>query len=81
MRDPERAKSIKTIERRIKPLVKTLNQRGIRTIGSCQGHFGYDEPKEVTEKSYLELVISREKFSEIQEIILGSFGRERKNWF
>ena len=80
MKDPERSRRIKTIERRIKPLVQLLNQKGIKTIGSCQGHFGYDEPKVVTERAYVEFISSKAEFLKIQEIILGSLGRRRKSW-
>ena len=80
MRDPERTKRIRTIERRIKPLVQILNRRGIKTIGSCQGHFGYDEPKVVTEQAYVEFISSKDEFFKLQELISRNLGRRRKSW-
>ena len=80
MKDPERSKRIKTIERRIKPLIQALKQKGIETGGSCQGHFGYDEPREVTEKAYVEFICPEEVFLRIKLIILNGLGRRRKLW-
>lgn len=70
MRDPERYESNNQVERRIAPLVEALNEcEYTRTFGSCQGHFGFEEPELFNKKAYVEFRMPRDKFREIERII------------
>jgi hypothetical protein len=77
-KDPERCKCSNEIEKRIDPLVKALNKIGsTRTFGSCQGHFGFQEPKPFNGRAYVEFRMPRDKFRELKRAVYESINDDR----
>jgi len=73
LRDPERYEFNNKVEGRIASLVEALNEcEYTRTFGSCQGHFGFEEPEPFNKKAYVEFRMPRDKFREMEQIIYQS---------
>ncbi|MDH5695966.1 MAG: hypothetical protein OEZ00_05105 [Dehalococcoidia bacterium] len=83
MKDPERCQHNQEIENRISPLVEAFNKcTNTRTFSSCQGHFGFEEPKPVSGKSYVEFRMPQDKFRELEQATYNSINGGRCSiWF
>ena len=78
MRDPERCEYSDEIEKGVRPLVEALNRcRNTRTFGSCQGHFGVQEPELLNSKCYVEFRMPRSKATKLKQAIYESVGVSR----
>jgi tRNA(Phe) wybutosine-synthesizing methylase Tyw3 len=70
MKDPERCENSNKIEKGVSPLVKELNNvDNTRTFGSCQGHFGFEEPEPFNNRAYIEFMMPRGKFGQLEKAI------------
>ena len=65
------------IDRRILPLVKVLNEKGYRTISSCEGHF--DEETELWSKANVVFYAEKKKINRLKDVLADLIASDQIN--